>query len=308
MNKKLFIFLLICLLVYLLIFPREALQASARGVDLWFHTVLPTLLPFIILSGLLVTSGALLPLLQKADKICRVFPGLSGAGTYALVLGVLCGFPMGARTTAALLRENSISQREARLLLCVSNHVSPAFLAGYVRSLLPDPGWMPLAAGIYYGAAAAAFFLIRGRSRPGYTPGKKPKKKASTLRSPGELLDASIMDGCQVILKLGGYIILFSVCAEAVRTLSAGLPLLSPVCSMILEISSGTSLLLSAPFPKPLGMTLLLAGLSFGGLSTAAQTAGMIQGTGLPLSLYLKGKLLQAALAAAFTLLFFAVV
>src|SRR5699024_1551086 len=69
-----------------------------------------------------------------------------------------------------------------------------------------------------------------------------------------------------------------------------------------------TEILLSAPLPPVLRMTLLLAGLSFGGISTAAQTAGMIRGSGLRLSLYLKGKLLQAGLAAAFTLLFFAVV
>ena len=85
MRKYIFFFLLIPLFIYLLFSPGEAVRASAKGVDLWFHTVLPALLPFIILSGILVRSGILLPIFRKADKIFRIFPGLSGAGVYALV-------------------------------------------------------------------------------------------------------------------------------------------------------------------------------------------------------------------------------
>lgn len=93
MRKYIFFFLLIPLFIYLLFSPGEAVRASAKGVDLWFHTVLPALLPFIILSGILVRSGILLPIFRKADKIFRIFPGLSGAGVYALLLGIFCGFP-----------------------------------------------------------------------------------------------------------------------------------------------------------------------------------------------------------------------
>ena len=308
MRKYIFFFLLFPLFIYLLFSPGEAVRASAKGVDLWFHTVLPALLPFIILSGILVRSGILLPIFRKADKIFRIFPGLSGAGVYALLLGIFCGFPMGAKITAELLREGSVSFREAKLLLQVSNHVSPAFLLGYAASLLPDPGWAFPAAVLYYSAAAASFFLTRGFPAVHFATGKIRKKEASRSISPEELLDTSIMDGFLVILKLGGYIILFTVWSEMVRSMSGGFPVLAPVCAIFLEISSGTEILLSAPLPPVLRMTLLLAGLSFGGISTAAQTAGMIRGSGLRLSLYLKGKLLQAGLAAAFTLLFFAVV
>ena len=116
------------------------------------------------------------------------------------------------------------------------------------------------------------------------------------------------MEGFDAMLRLGGYIILFTVYAELVKTFSADVPLLSPILSMILEISSGTEGLLHTPLALPVQISILLAGLSFGGISTAAQTAGMIRGTGLSVSRYLKAKLLQAVIACAFTLLFFAVV
>ena len=175
--RYIFFFLLIPLFIYLLFSPGEAVRASAKGVDLWFHTVLPALLPFIILSGILVRSGILLPIFRKADKIFRIFPGLSGAGVYALLLGIFCGFPMGAKITAELLREGSVSFREAKLLLQVSNHVSPAFLLGYAASLLPDPGWAFPAAVLYYSAAAASFFLTRAFPQYILLPEKSAKKR-----------------------------------------------------------------------------------------------------------------------------------
>ena len=177
MRKYIFFFLLIPLFIYLLFSPGEAVRASAKGVDLWFHTVLPALLPFIILSGILVRSGILLPIFRKADKIFRIFPGLFGAGVYALLLGIFCGFPMGAKITAELLREGSVSFREAKLLLQVSNHVSPAFLLGYAASLLSDPGWAFPAAVLYYSAAAASFFLTRGFPAVHFATGKIRKKE-----------------------------------------------------------------------------------------------------------------------------------
>ena len=309
MRKYIFFFLLIPLFIYLLFSPGEAVRASAKGVDLWFHTVLPALLPFIILSGILVRSGILLPIFRKADKIFRIFPGLSGAGVYALLLGIFCGFPMGAKITAELLREGSVSFREAKLLLQVSNHVSPAFLLGYAASRLPDPGWAFPAAVLYYSAAAASFFLTRGFPAVHFATGKIRKKEASRSISPEELLDTSIMDGFLVILKLGGYIILFTVWSEMVRSMSGGFPVLAPclrhlpgnilrnrnpavrsASSRSADDTSAGRSVLSAEFPPP------------------PRPPGMIRGSGLRLSLYLKGKLLQAGLAAAFTLLFFAVV
>ena len=88
MNKKILFFLL-PLLCFLLAAPEEAASASANGVNLWFHTVLPTLLPFIILSDLLISGGASFSLPERADRICRLLTGFSSAGCYILALGFL---------------------------------------------------------------------------------------------------------------------------------------------------------------------------------------------------------------------------
>ena len=44
------------LLIFLLRNPQEALAASRDGLNLWLNTLLPTLLPFLILTGLLIKT------------------------------------------------------------------------------------------------------------------------------------------------------------------------------------------------------------------------------------------------------------
>ena len=308
MNKKILFFLL-PLLCFLLAAPEEAASASANGVNLWFHTVLPTLLPFIILSDLLISGGASFSLPERADRICRLLTGFSSAGCYILALGFFCGFPMGANLSASFFRSGRISEGEARRLLCLSNQVSPLFLQGYIAALLPDAGLLPAILGIYYGTALLLLFLSRLRpiSRESAFCVLHAQKKEASL-SLGERMDASIMNGFEIITRLGGYIILFSVCGALLQTLTAQIPLLPPVLSLFLEISSGSSLLLQSHLAHSLGLALLTAGLSFGGISTVIQTASVIRGSGLPLRIYVGAKLLQACTAFFLTLLFFAVV
>ena len=45
------------LLFFLILYPKEALSASRGGMDLWLNTLLPTLLPFLILTGFLIHTN-----------------------------------------------------------------------------------------------------------------------------------------------------------------------------------------------------------------------------------------------------------
>lgn len=61
--------------------------------------------------------------------------GLSGEGAYAFVLGLLCGYPMGAKLTADLYHAGKISRQESEYLLTFCNNPSPAFLVTYVGQI-----------------------------------------------------------------------------------------------------------------------------------------------------------------------------
>ena len=78
----------------LLFCPSLALKGARSGLLLWFHTVLPTLLPFMLCSSAIVAFGAVpaitCPLAPLFSRL-----SLSENGSYALMAGILCGYPMG---------------------------------------------------------------------------------------------------------------------------------------------------------------------------------------------------------------------
>ena len=132
MKKILFLFFVPGGLLLLLTHPAALAQGCSRGLTLWYTAVLPSLLPFLFLSGLLMKTG-LFHYLNRiyAPWISRLF-GISREGCYAVLLGFLCGFPMGAKVIADLVRDQHISPQEGAYLLGFCNNVSPAFFLNYV--------------------------------------------------------------------------------------------------------------------------------------------------------------------------------
>ena len=95
----------------------------ARGLDLWYTSVLPSLLPFMILSGLLVHTGLFHILNRAYAHVLKKIFHISESGCYVVLTGFLCGFPMGAKVTADLVKSGHISSEEGRYLLGFCNNI-----------------------------------------------------------------------------------------------------------------------------------------------------------------------------------------
>ena len=97
--KKSLLFLSSLLLFFcLLIFPARTFFYACEGVNLWFHTILPSLLPFLILTSLLLETGAARRISARAEVFFQTVFGLSPAGFYALFLGLFCGCNLKLRS------------------------------------------------------------------------------------------------------------------------------------------------------------------------------------------------------------------
>ena len=71
--------------------------------------VLPVLLPFLILTGILIHTNMAGKLLQPVEVIWNKVLGVSAAGAYAVIVGALCGYPVGAKITSDLYENHQIS-------------------------------------------------------------------------------------------------------------------------------------------------------------------------------------------------------
>lgn len=295
MKKKLIFVCLIVFTAYILCFPKDAVAAAADGLVLWYEKVLPTLLPFAILSNLLIYSGYLQYVTRfTGPLLMRLFP-VSENGAFILLSGFLFGFPMGSRNCAELLRCRQITKEEADVLFIVTNNISPVFISSYIlyQQLSLPAHTLPAFAILFLPPLATGFILLR-KNRPGNPAQKKPASKA---RMNFKLIDAGIMNGFETLTRLGGYIMLFSMAASMVKKLPLS-PLFSLLVTGITELTNGISLLGSAPLDNGARFVLAMAFTAFGGLSGIAQTSSMIQGTGLSLKRYCALKAVLAAVSA----------
>lgn len=325
---KLVILLFLILTFCILTHSSLSLTYASLGLELWFRKMIPSLLPFMILSGIMVrlklTEKMAMALFPVLGPVYRVRKNV----VYCMMLGFLCGFPMGAKVTADLLERDMLTEKEAEYLLAFCNNIGPVYFCSFVLPLLGRQLILPYLFGMYgipliYGlflrytvfgkelatesnsfsgkprsnSASAAESIANGRSRGlqlHICAADKSRKKPGLRLL--EAVDESIVASLHSILTLGGYMILFNLLNLVPHLLWGREPsLLAP----ILEITGGLSMLGGK---LPLYSLLVL---SFGGLSCIAQTYSCIKGTALSVGTYIRHKIILTLLNGCFYLCWF---
>lgn len=112
-----------------------------------------------------------------------------------------------------------------------------------------------------------------------------------------------MMDSFETIVKVGGYLIIFSVLLELAEQ-TGQKNIAATLLLSTLEVTNGI-LMIAKRFPEISTAYPLLIGLtSMGGICSMAQTKSMIRGTGLKLSDYIIQKLATAVAASGFAILY----
>lgn len=305
--------LILLFLIAMLLFPGASFTGASSGLLLWFHNVLPNLLPFIILSNLLVRlnitkqiSSVFYPL------IGRLF-GVSKEGCYPIIMGFLSGIPLGAKSTADMVTDNKISTREGQFLIGMCNNASPMFIIGYIaitQLKLPKINYALYA--IIYGSAIFSALLYRFLLKQFKKKSKsvsdsitiKVNNMPASNRFCFELLDSSIMNGFEIVTKIGGYIILFSILAQIIKEIGPDSSFIKAFIMGILEITTGINQVCSLQLDLSIKIVLVSVITSFGGFSGIAQTKSVLGGTRLSIMSYIIVKMMSAVLSFIFALFY----
>ena len=126
-----------------------SLAYAALGLNLWYEKMVPVLLPFMILSGTLIRMGMTDSLIRPVKPLFGRIFRLPGPGIYVILVGFLCGFPMGARTIADLRNRQELSSEEGQYLLAFCNNLGPVYFLGFVLPLLHRKLLFPYVFGMY---------------------------------------------------------------------------------------------------------------------------------------------------------------
>lgn len=309
----------------LLFFPDVSAAATREGVALCLQTVLPSLFPFFVLSSLLVQSDV--PRLLSRAMAGVMYPlfGVSGAGASALILGLLGGYPVGARTVAELYGRGEIAREEAEQLLAFCNNSGPGFLLGVVG--IGVFGSASAGMRLYMVHIAAALlvgFLFRfyGGSDPLCTHGTKPA--ASPDVPPlAQLFTEAVTGSFLAVLNICAFVLFFMI-ALRLLSLTGLLHLLAAALEAalspfgmtehlstaffagLLELSTGAACMQGAPLtPGTAALAAFLLG--WGGLSVHCQSLLFVLETDLSCKPYFVGKFLQGLFSAVLAFALFTV-
>lgn len=278
----------VILTYFLLTKPSDCLAYALSGLQLWFNRMIPTLFPFMVLSGVMVRMRLTNAFVRLLKPILSPLLRISPSCIYGLVIGFLCGFPMGAHTAAELYKTGQITREEASYLLSFCNNIGPVYFLSFV---MPTLGLTNTAYFLFgmYGIPLLYGFLLRYSI---YRDKISQKETVSlSLLAPNLLtaLDESVFSALSGIARLGGYMIFFNLLFI--------LPIFLPISSVcqnavccLLEITGGIGRI-GNKLPLP-----VLCILPFGGISCIAQTYSMIKSTDLSLTEYVMHKMILTAI------------
>lgn len=276
MNKK--FLLLIFLMLILVINPKTALSGAVSGLNLWFDVIVPTLLPFMIISYLI----------QNVYGNTIRNPLL-----YVTLIGLFCGYPMGSFAAVSMYNQKRISKKAAYLLLACCNISSPAFVISYISlsSLEIDTFPYGILLVNYIPVILVLLYLF-------LTEKVSSAAKSSAISMPMnfETFDSALTSSIINILKLGAYIIIFSIFAAFISLFPIRSRIIKCLFIGSMEITTGIRHAVNENLNKNILIPLVLVINAFGGLSCAFQSNTFIRESDLSIKKYIYGKFLLAAL------------
>ena len=269
----------------LILDSRAAFSGAAQGVELCIKTVIPSLFPFLYLSGVFSATlrGAKLSFLRLIGKAFLLPPQMD----YLLIPAFLGGYPIGAQSVSDGYHSGFLGKNQAERMLGYCSNVGPAFLFGILSAHFHRKS---LVWGIWGIQIVCAWTAARFLS--GEHPIQTARFQAPSKTSGSQGIEPAI----QAMLKICGWVVLFRVVIAFLDRWflwAVSTPWRVTLIG-ILELSNGCC---SLNLIESEGLRFVICNflLCFGGLCVAYQTASVCPG--LELRFYYLGKLLQGTTA-----------
>lgn len=319
--------------------PGEVFEGAAMGLKTWWNIVFPSLLPFFIVSDLLMSFGLVHFIGVLTEPLMRPLFNVPGSGSFVLCVGYTSGYPIGAMVTARLRSQRLCTRVEAERLISFTNNSSPLFMLVAVSvGMFGRPDLGVFIAGAHYLANLTLGFLLRfyGRNDREILPLRgNPHESILTravreltsawrkeTRPMGKIIGDSVKNAINNLLAIGGFIILFAVVIKlfakaGLISLMAGMlgALLYPLgfspeimpalASGFLEMTIGSKTAAESEAPLIQQLVAVAMILAWSGLSVQAQVAGMISETDIRMLPFILSRVAHAALAAFYTVILF---
>lgn len=328
LSKTIFLMTIIIVLIGIISNPSLSLNSAAQGVSTWFNILLPSLLPFFIISEILIGLGFVDFIGKLLGPLMKPLFNVSGEGAFPLSMSIISGYPVGAKLTSRLREKKMITKEEGDRLICFSSTSGPPFMLGAVAvGMLNNPSIAPLILLPHY-----LSILLLGFVLSFFTKGDKKRlnekdKKIfneikvsyndflSTKKSIGSLISKSIKESMDTILLIGGLVIFYSVFVEIlfsmkfvdnfISLLDHVIPLdkslIKAMITGIFEITIGCKSIALSSSNLIVKIILINFIIGWSGFSIHSQVISFLNKTDLNSGLYILSKFIHGIFASLFT-------
>ncbi|MGV8980260.1 sporulation integral membrane protein YlbJ [Clostridium sp.] len=315
---------ILCSLIILQIIlaPNTCIQYTLSGARLFFNSVFPSLFPFLVVINIIISyDGINIYSKLLGNLICRPLK-LPKDCNFALLVSLLCGYPLGAKYTCELYEKNTIDLNTCERLLNIASNSSPLFIIGAVgASMMSDSkvGYILLLSNILSCIFMGFIIPAKSYSFKIKNENKNPSKTIVTSNNIGIILKNSIEDAIKNSLNIGGFVVIFSVITGIIKdnvifhiALNNLSLIIGPSVNFIeglllgmLEITNGCSLIASSNSNLYVKLPILSFLIAFSGLSIISQVYSYTYKYAVSLKKYVTRKFIQGILSGALTLILY---
>lgn len=277
-------FVIIIFMGLMLAFPEHYMKATGQGLALFASNVLPAMFPFLFLNTMLSNTKAI-PFINKAfEKPVNKIFGVVKEGAFVLISALICGYPVGAVTTARLYENGDITSEDVRSFLPFTSLAGPVFILSTVSSVFGDKNvGLVVLISHYVGTFINGLlwrFVSHTRARKrNHIENDVVINTSSILSADFEksgghnLLGEAVTSSALSMLTVGGYIVLFGLVVDTFALLPfwGDLPaVLRVLFTFPVEMTRGV-VEASTLASLPLAVGFAALSITFGGLSVLAQ-------------------------------------
>lgn len=327
-KRNIIPFIFVITAICLVVFSRTNLSAAINGLTLWAICVVPSLFPFFVITNLLSYTNVVSFIGKLLDKFMKPLFNVPGISGFAFIMGLISGYPVGAKIVSDFREKGLVSKDEGERLLAFTNNSGPLFILSSVGiSLFGDTktGLLLLCTHILscitVGIILSKFSCKTNKNHNSSYDKHVLTNTTVTFKNLGEVLGNSINNAISTILLIGGFVVIFSVIISILNSthtldflskflnpilniLGFDLNFSKPLLSGIIELTNGVNSVVNIPI-KAISQNIILCAflLGFGGLSVLFQVFSIVAKTDLSMKKYFFGKLLQGFIASTYTFL-----
>ncbi|MCM1991076.1 sporulation integral membrane protein YlbJ [Oceanirhabdus seepicola] len=294
------IFLLTITLILILLNPKLCISSAHQGVKLFYNSVFPSLFPFTVITGLILSFNGINVYSRIFGKVLCKPLNLPPTASFPLIVSLICGFPLGAKYTGILSKENHLNYDNATTTLIVASNASPLFVIGIVGAVLLKN--IKLGYILFFINIISCYitgYIFSSKKAYSFTSLNNIK---TTKVNVGNAIKQSIEGALNTSLLVCAYITFFSVIIEYLNHYILNLfpdfnSLIGKMLFGIIEITNGITMISETDTSLLVKLILISFLISFSGLSIFSQVYSLVYNVNLSFKKYFGAKILQGVIS-----------